>query len=58
MNFFKGASLDDPKGLFNAGLEAKASRGIDFNKGDAIDAAGIQELVRAGVALNQAAKKK
>jgi hypothetical protein len=58
INFFKGASLDDPKGMFNAGLEAKVSRSIDFNKGDAIDAAGIQALVRAGATLNQAAKKK
>ena len=34
INFFKGASLDDPHGLFNAGLEAKASRAIDIHKAD------------------------
>ncbi len=36
LNFFKGASLDDPQGLFNAGLEAKATRAIDFSEGDDI----------------------
>src|SRR5688500_15657818 len=47
VNFFKGASLPDPRGLFNAGLEAKNSRAIDFGEGDSIDEAGLQELVRA-----------
>jgi hypothetical protein len=51
VNFFKGASLDDPRRLFNAGLEAKASRAIDIHEGDRIDAAGIKDLVRAAVAL-------
>ena len=53
VNFFKGASLPDPRGLFNAGLEAKNSRAIDFGEGDSIDEAGLQELVRAAVARNQ-----
>jgi hypothetical protein len=57
LNFFKGASLADPKGLFNAGLEAKASRGIDYREGDAIDEAGVTDLVRAAVAQNRAGKK-
>ena len=57
INFFKGASLKDPKKLFNAGLEAKSSRGIDFSEGDGIDEAGITELVREAVALNKAGKK-
>lgn len=52
VNFFRGASLPDPKGLFNAGLEAKTSRGIDVHEGDALDEAGLQELVRAAVVLN------
>lgn len=52
INFFKGASLDDPNGLFNAGLEAKASRAIDIDEGDRIDEAGLRNLVRAAVALN------
>lgn len=52
LNFFKGASLDDPHGLFNAGLDAKASRGIDIHEGDEIDGAAVKDLVRAAVALN------
>ena len=48
VNFFKGASLPDPAGLFNAGLEAKASRAIDFPKGDlsGLDVDAFQVLVR------------
>jgi len=38
LNFFKGASLEDPHGLFNAGLDAKATRAIDFSKGDDMSA--------------------
>src|SRR2546427_556642 len=53
VNFFKGASLDDPHGLFNAGLEAKASRAIDIRKGDRIKEAALKELVRAAAALNR-----
>jgi hypothetical protein len=52
LNFFKGASLKDPKGLFNAGLDAKATRAIDFSEGDDIDASALKELVRAAVAYN------
>jgi hypothetical protein len=54
LNFFKGASLPDPHGLFNAGLEAKASRAIDFGAGDSINEAALKELMRAAVALNSA----
>lgn len=57
VNIFKGASLNDPHGLFNAGLEAKASRAIDVRRGDAIDEAAFKELVRAAVALNQGKPK-
>jgi hypothetical protein len=52
VNFFKGASLPDPDGLFNGGLEAKASRSIDFRKGDAVNGSALQELIRAAVAQN------
>jgi hypothetical protein len=52
LNFFKGASLKDPKRLFNAGLDAKATRAIDFREGEKIDASGVKDLVRAAVALN------
>jgi hypothetical protein len=52
VNFFKGASLEDTHGLFNAGLEAKASRSIDLHEGDHINTAALKDLVRAAVALN------
>jgi hypothetical protein len=52
LNFFKGAELEDPHGLFNAGLEAKKSRGIDFHEGDELDTAALKELFQAAVALN------
>ena len=58
LNFFKGASLEDPNGLFNAGLEAKASRSIDFNEGDQMDESALKDLVRAAVAFNQSGGKK
>ncbi len=57
LNFFKGASLKDPKKLFNAGLEAKGSRGIDLNEKSKIDEAALKELIREAVALNSAKKK-
>jgi len=57
INFFKGASLKDPKGLFNAGLEAKATRAIDFNEGDAINEPALKELISAAVAFNMAGSK-
>ena len=58
LNFFKGALLDDPKKLFNAGLEAKTSRGIDIAEGDKIDEAALKDLIRAAVALNTSGSKK
>ena len=58
LNFFKGASLSDPNGLFNAGLEAKASRGIDFHEGDEIDEHAVKDLIREAVAYNTSGGKK
>lgn len=58
LNFFKGAALNDPHGLFNAGLDAKAMRAIDIHEGDAIDEPAMQDLIRAAVALNAGGKKK
>src|SRR5262245_61893170 len=58
LNFFKGASLDDPKRLFNAGLDAKGTRAIDFTEGDKIDEPALKALVRAAVAYNSASQKK
>jgi len=58
VNFFKGASLDDSQGLFNAGFEAKASRAIDVHEGDRINAAALKDSVRAAVALSGAKPKR
>lgn len=58
LNFFKGASLRDPKKLFNAGLEAKATRGIDLFEKDNIDTVELKELVRAAVDFNKTGDKK
>ena len=58
VNFFKGASLPDPKGLFNAGLEAKGTRAIDFHEGDKIDAPALKALIRTAVAYNLSAGTK
>lgn len=58
LNFFKGASLDDPNGLFNAGLDAKATRGIDIHEGEEIDETALQDLVRTAVAHNASGSKK
>ena len=52
INFFKGASLPDPHGLFNAGLEAKATRAIDLYEGDKINEPALKELMRAAIAYN------
>jgi hypothetical protein len=56
LNFFKGAVLPDPHRLFNAGLEAKATRAIDIHAGDTIDEPALQELIRAAVAQNASKK--
>lgn len=58
LDFFKGASLKDPKGLFNAGLDAKTTRAIDFHEGDDIDVPALKDLVRAAVAHNRSASTK
>jgi len=50
--FFKGASLEDPSGLFNSSLEGNTRRAIDFHEGDEIDEEALKALVRAAVALN------
>ena len=58
LNFFKGASLKDPKHLFNAGLDAKATRAIDFSEGDEINESALKELVRGAVAQNTSGAKR
>ena len=52
--FAKGASLDDPAGLFNSSMEGNVRRAIDFHEGDKIDENAFKALVRAAVALNTA----
>jgi hypothetical protein len=52
MTFAKGASLEDPSGLFNSSLEGNVRRAIDFHEGDTIDEKALEALVRAAVALN------
>ncbi len=54
MTFAKGASLDDPAGLFNSSLEGNTRRAIDFHEGDEIDEKALKALVRSAVALNAA----
>ena len=54
LTFFKGASLDDPSGLFNSSLEGKVRRAIDVREGERVDEDAFQDLIRAAVALNTA----
>jgi len=56
--FAKGASLEDPKALFNSSLEGGTRRAIDFREGETIDEAAFKALVRGAVALNTAKKRK
>src|SRR6476619_1467961 len=52
MTFAKGASLEDPSGLFNSRLEGNTRRAIDFHEGEKIDEKALKALIRAAVALN------
>src|SRR5437764_9584166 len=52
LTFFKGASLEDPSGLFNSSLEGKVRRAIDIKEDDTIDEDALKNLVREAVALN------
>jgi hypothetical protein len=58
MTFAKGASLEDPAGLFNSSLEGNTRRAIDIHEGDKIDEKALKALIRAAVTLNTSAKKK
>ena len=55
LTFFKGASLDDPTGLFNSSLEGNARRAIDLHEGDRLDEDAFKKLVRAAAMLNKSA---
>ena len=56
LTFAKGASLDDPAGLFTSSLEGKVRRAVDLREGEELDEAALTALVRAAVALNVAAR--
>ena len=54
MTFAKGASVEDPSGLFNSSLDGNVRRAIDFAEGDTVDAAAFKALIRGAVAANLA----
>ncbi|MGA9061662.1 MAG: DUF1801 domain-containing protein [Terracidiphilus sp.] len=56
LTFARGASIPDPKKLFNSSLEGNTRRAIDLREGDGIDEAAFKQLIRAAVAANQAAR--
>jgi hypothetical protein len=58
MTFAKGASLEDPAGLFNSSLEGNTRRAIDFREGDAVDEKALKALIRAAVTLNELKSKR
>jgi hypothetical protein len=53
MTFARGASLEDPAGLFNSSLEGNTRRAIDFHEGERVDEKALKALVRAAVTLNE-----
>jgi hypothetical protein len=53
LTFAKGASLQDPSGLFNSSLEGNVRRAIDIREGEKVDAAAFKRLIKEAVALNQ-----
>ena len=57
LTFAKGASLDDPSGLFNSGLEGNTRRAIDIHEGEDIDAKAFKTLIRAAAALNRSSAR-
>jgi hypothetical protein len=58
MTFAKGASLEDPSGLFNSSLDGNVRRAIDIHEGEKIDEVALKDLIRAAVALNLESKSK
>jgi hypothetical protein len=57
LTFAKGASLEDPSGLFNSSLEGNVRRAIDIHEGDKINEKALKALIRAAVALNKSAAR-
>jgi len=58
MTFMKGASLEDPSGLFNSSLDGNTRRAIDFHEGERIKEAALKQLIRAAVTLNRSKPKR
>lgn len=58
LTFAKGASLDDPSGLFNVSLEGNTRRAIDIHEGDKVNETALKALIRAAAALNMSAAAK
>ena len=56
MAFAKGASLEDPSGLFNSSLEGNTRRAIDLHEGDRIDEKALKALIRAAVTLDMSVR--
>src|SRR3954463_13509096 len=57
LTFFKGASLEDPSGLFNSTLEGNTRRAIDFHEDDQIDEKAFVDLIRAAISLNESSSR-
>jgi hypothetical protein len=57
LTFLKGASLEDPSGLFNSSLEGNTRRAIDFHEDDEIDENAFTALIRAAVSLNESSSR-
>jgi hypothetical protein len=58
MTFAKGASVPDPKGLFNSSLEGNVRRAIDFHEGETLDEKALKALIRAAVEVNKASARR
>jgi hypothetical protein len=56
LTFFRGASIKDPKQLFNSSLDGNTRRAIDFREGENINEAAFKQLIRAAVSANSAAR--
>jgi hypothetical protein len=58
LTFAKGASLEDPSGLFNSSLDGNVRRAIDIHEGEAIDEDAFRDLIREAVALNESSRRR
>jgi hypothetical protein len=58
LTFARGASINDPKKLFNSSLEGNVRRAIDFHEGEKISETALKQLIRAAVTANSGARAK